>query len=262
MERVKLTGVETGSLPVLSNQEMRQLFKKMHKGDTEARSEIITGNLKLVLSVLKKFKDADFPIDDLFQIGCIGLTKAVDNFDLERGVKFSTYAVPMIMGEIKRYIRDNKELQVSRSLRKLAYKALKLKEQLEEKKKEEPTLEEIAAKMDVSREKIVQALEATKNPISLFKPVFESEGDNLLLLDQLGEGVEHSWIEKIDLRQALDCLSAREQLTIKEKFYEGKTQSEIAEMVGVSQAQISRIQNKALNKLKQSVIEEGRRCAE
>ena len=224
MERVELTGVDTGKLPVLSNQEMQRLFKRMNNGDREARGEIINGNLKLVLSVLKKFKNAEFPIDDLFQIGCIGLTKAVDNFDLERGVKFSTYAVPMIIGEIRRYIRDNKELRVSRSLRKLAYRALQVKEKLQEKNKEEPTLEEVAAEMDVPREKIVRALEATRTPVSLFKPVFESEGDNLLLLDQLGNAVESSWIEKIDLKQALNRLSPREQLTIKLKFYEGKTQ--------------------------------------
>ncbi|AGB42430.1 RNA polymerase sigma-70 factor, sigma-B/F/G subfamily [Halobacteroides halobius DSM 5150] len=263
MKRVKLTGFDTTELPVLSNEEMMDLFAQLEAGSNEARQKIISGNLRLVLSVLQRFRNNKYTIDDLFQVGCVGLIKAVDNFDSTRGVKFSTYAVPMIIGEVKRHIRDNKRVRVSRSLRQIAYQALKFKEELRKKKGVEPTLEEIAEEMDVPREKIVHSLEAVKNPISLFKPVFEEEGDSLLLLDQLESSEQINWIEGINLRQALKKLTAREQLIIKLKFYEGKTQTEIAEKVGVSQAQISRIQKKALNKLQQEVkVKEEIKCAE
>ncbi|GAB6099578.1 RNA polymerase sporulation sigma factor SigG [Halanaerocella petrolearia] len=263
MKRVELAGFETSDLPVLSNEEMMRLFKELEAGNHEARQDIINGNLRLVLSVLQRFRSNNYGIDDLFQVGCVGLIKAVDNFDIERGVKFSTYAVPMIIGEVKRHIRDNKRVRVSRSLRKIAYQALKLKEELRNEKGGEPTLEEIADRMDVSREKIVHSLEAVKNPVSLFKPVFQEEGDSLLLLDQLSDNEDLDWIEGLNVREALQDLTAREQFIIKLKFYEGKTQSEIAEKVGVSQAQISRIQKKALQKLRKSVeIEEDIRCAE
>lgn len=265
MERVELAGLDTSNLPVLSNEEMMDLFRQLEAGDKEARQEIINGNLRLVLSALQKFRNnSKYAINDLFQVGCMGLIKAVDNFDRERGVKFSTYAVPMIVGEIKRHIRDNKRIRVSRSVRKIAYQALKFKEKLRKEKGVEPTLEEIAAEMDVSREKIVHSLEAVKSPISLFKPVFENEGDSLLLLDQLAEGEEElDWVDGINIEQALKELTARERFIIKLKFFEGKTQSEIAEKVGVSQAQISRIQKKSLQKLKQAVAtKEEVKCVE
>ncbi len=251
MEKVQLTGVNTTQLAVLSNKEMMNLFKRLEVGDHSVRNQIINGNLRLVLSVLQRFRNNPHPIDDLFQVGCIGLLKAVDNFDLDKGVRFSTYAVPMIMGEIRRYIRDNREIRVSRSLRKIAYRALKLKDKLSKERGEEPTFAEISEKIGIPREDIIYALEATKSPISLFTPIFKDEGEPLRLMDQLSDqssGLD--WTEGINMREAFSELSERENLIINLRFYQGETQTEIAEKIGVSQAQISRIQKKALKKLK------------
>ncbi|MCK8828279.1 SigB/SigF/SigG family RNA polymerase sigma factor [Natroniella acetigena] len=258
MGSVELTGVDTSKLPVLSNEEMMELFKQMNAGQQEARRELISSNLKLVLSVLQRYRNSNHPVDDLFQIGCVGLVKAVDNFDLDKGVRFSTYAVPMIIGEIKRYLRDNREIRISRSLRNTAYRAMQLKERLRKKNAEEPTLGQIAEKLEMSREEVVYALEATKSPISLFKPVFEDEGEPIRLVDQLSEEEGLELTDEINIREALKVLTARERLIIKLRFYRGRTQSEVAERIGVSQAQISRLQKRALNKLHEAAaVKEG-----
>ncbi len=252
MEKVKLAGVNTSKLPVLSNEMMVKLFKEMDLGGLEAREELISGNLRLVLSVLQRFRGSKHGIDDLFQIGCVGLVKAIDNFDIKRGHKFSTYAVPMIIGEIKRYLRDNRKIRVSRSLRNKAYRALKLKDRLRRENHREPTLSEVAERLNLSCEEIVHALEATKTPLSLYRPVFEDEGQELYLIDQLGDN-KADWSEAINLQEAFKGLSTRERFIINLKFYEGWTQAEIAEEIGVSQAQISRIQKRALKKLQQEM---------
>ncbi|MCK8816699.1 RNA polymerase sporulation sigma factor SigG [Natroniella sulfidigena] len=249
MGSVELTGVDTSKLPVLSNEEMMELFEQMNAGEQEARRKLISSNLKLVLSVLQRYRNTNHPVDDLFQVGCVGLVKAVDNFDLSKGVRFSTYAVPMIIGEIKRYLRDNREIRISRSLRNTAYRAMQLKERLRKKNAEEPTLDQIAEKLDMSREEVVYALEATKSPISLFKPVFEDEGEPIRLVDQLSEEENLELTDEINVREALKVLTARERLIIKLRFYQGRTQAEVAERIGVSQAQISRLQKRAINKL-------------
>ncbi|WP_408955381.1 SigB/SigF/SigG family RNA polymerase sigma factor [Natroniella sp. ANB-PHB2] len=259
MGSVELTGVDTSKLPVLSNEEMMELFKKMNTGQKEARRELISSNLKLVLSVLQRYRNSSHPVDDLFQIGCVGLVKAVDNFDLNKGVRFSTYAVPMIIGEIKRYLRDNREIRISRSLRNTAYRAMQLKERLRKKNAEEPTLDQIAEKLEMSREEVVYALEATKSPISLYKPVFEDEGEPIRLVDQLSEEEGLKLTDEINIREALKVLTARERLIIKLRFYQGRTQAEVAERIGVSQAQISRLQKRATNKLYEAAaVKEGK----
>ncbi|MGM0501071.1 MAG: SigB/SigF/SigG family RNA polymerase sigma factor [Bacillota bacterium] len=250
MKLVKLAGINTRDLDVLSYPEMKKLFKKLNNNSTEARNRLIKGNLKLVLSVLKRFQNRNYAADDLFQVGCIGLIKAIDNFDLNRGVRFSTYAVPMIVGEIKRYLRDDQDIRVSRSLRKIAYEALQTKERIKKRKSKEPSLRELAEKLGISKEKLVYALEATKSPISLFESVFEEEGEPLFLLQQLQtEENTEDLIASINLKAALDKLDAREELIIKLRFYEGLTQAEIADKIGISQAQISRLQSKILSKL-------------
>ena len=250
MNRVELAGVNTNDLIVLSHQEMKQLFSKMNQGSIGARNKLIRGNLKLVLSVLKKFKNRNYAADDLFQVGCIGLIKAIDNFDVSVGVKFSTYAVPMIVGEIKRHLRDDQDIKVSRTLRKIAYEALQIKKDFQEQKKPEPSLKEVANQLDISKEKLVYALDATKTPVSLFKSVFKEEGDSLVLLEQLsGEDNNKALVNSLSLEEALEKLDAREEIIIKMRFYEGLTQSEIADKIGISQAQVSRLQSKILNKL-------------
>ncbi|MCK8823708.1 RNA polymerase sporulation sigma factor SigG [Fuchsiella alkaliacetigena] len=257
-KKVDISGVNTSELPVLSNEEMRKLFKKMQAGDREARQTIVGGNLKLVLSVLQRFNNRGEPIDDLFQVGCIGLMKAIDNFDLSKNVKFSTYAVPMIIGEIRRYLRDNNPIRVSRSLRDTAYKALKLKENLENKNSEEPTLSEIAEELDIPREKIVYALDAIQDPISLFEPIYQDGGDPIYVMDQVSddESEKETWLEGIAVREALRKLEDREKLILSLRFYEGKTQMEVADNIGISQAQVSRLEKAALQNLEKYVREE------
>ena len=250
MNRVELAGLNTNDLNVLSYQEMKLLFQEMEQGSREARSKLIKGNLKLVLSVLKKFQNRNYAADDLFQVGCIGLIKAIDNFDTNVGVKFSTYAVPMIVGEIKRHLRDDQDIKVSRSLRKIAYEALQIKKEWQEKNNSQPSLRKIAEKLDISKEKLVYALDATKTPISVLKSVFEEEGETLFLLDQLSsEESTEELINSLSLEAALSNLDAREEIIIKMRFYEGLTQSEIADKIGLSQAQVSRLQSKILDKL-------------
>ena len=257
-KKVELSGVNTSELPVLSNQEMRKLFKKMHNGNVKARNKIVGGNLRLVLSVLQRFNNRGEPIDDLFQVGCIGLMKAIDNFDLSKNVKFSTYAVPMIIGEIKRHLRDNNPIRVSRSLRDTAYKALQMKEEIESKNAEEVNLTQVAAEIGIPREEIVHALDAIQDPISLFEPIYNDGGDPIYVLDQISDDNEEneSWLEGIAVREALRKLEQREKLILALRFYEGKTQMEVADNIGISQAQVSRLEKSALEDLKKHVKED------
>ncbi len=256
-KKVEIAGVNTSELPVLSNDEMRILFKKMYSGHPTARNKIVGGNLKLVLSVLQRFTDRGEAIDDLFQVGCIGLMKAIDNFDLEKKVRFSTYAVPMIVGEIKRHLRDSNPIRVSRSLRDTAYKALQIKENLEKQNSEEPDLTEVAEKIGISRAEIVSALDAIQDPISLFEPIYEDGGDPIYVMDQVSDNKNYNknWLEKVVVRQALQNLETREQTILVLRFYEGKTQMEVAGNVGISQAQVSRLEKAALKDLKRYVRE-------
>ena len=257
-KKVELSGVNTSELPVLSNQEMRKLFKKMHQGNVIARNKIVGGNLRLVLSVLQRFNNRGEPIDDLFQVGCIGLMKAIDNFDLSKNVKFSTYAVPMIIGEIKRHLRDNNPIRVSRSLRDTAYKALQMKEEIESKNAEEVNLTEVAQEIGIPREEIVHALDAIQDPISLFEPIYNDGGDPIYVLDQISDDNKdnESWLEGIAVREALRKLEEREKLILALRFYEGKTQMEVANNIGISQAQVSRLEKAALKDLKKYVKED------
>ncbi|GAB6137030.1 RNA polymerase sporulation sigma factor SigG [Halanaerobaculum tunisiense] len=256
-KKVEISGVNTSELPVLSNEEMRDLFKRMHEGDVAARNRIIGGNLRLVLSVLQRFNNRGEPIDDLFQVGCMGLIKAIDNFDLSKNVKFSTYAVPMIIGEIKRHLRDNNPIRVSRSLRDTAYKALQMKENLENKKSEEPNLTEVAQELGIPRAEIVHALDAIQDPISLFEPVYHDGGDPIYVMDQVCDDStdDEDWLEAIAVRQALRQLEDREKMILTLRFYEGKTQMEVAGKIGISQAQVSRLEKSALQDLKKYVKE-------
>ncbi len=256
-KKVEIAGVNTSELPVLSNDEMRILFKKMYNGHPTARNKIVGGNLKLVLSVLQRFTDRGEALDDLFQVGCIGLMKAIDNFDLEKKVRFSTYAVPMIVGEIKRHLRDSNPIRVSRSLRDTAYKALQIKENLEKQNSEEPDLAEVAEKIGISRAEIVSALDAIQDPISLFEPIYEDGGDPIYVMDQVSDNKNYNknWLEKVVVRQALQNLETREQTILILRFYEGKTQMEVAGNVGISQAQVSRLEKAALKDLKRYVRE-------
>lgn len=256
--KVEISGVNTSELPVLSNKEMRVLFRKMHKGDESARNEIVGGNLRLVLSVLQRFNNRGENVDDLFQVGCIGLMKAIDNFDLSKNVRFSTYAVPMIIGEIRRYLRDNNPIRVSRSLRDTAYKALKIKESIKNKKSEEPSLKEVAEELGISRSEIIFALDAVQDPISLFEPIYHDGGDPIFVMDQISDekSENETWLEGIAVREALRRLDEREKLILSFRFYEGKTQMEVADEIGISQAQVSRLEKAALKRLKRYVKEE------
>ena len=257
-KKVEISGVNTSELPVLTNKEMRKLFKKMHNGDRKARNKIVGGNLKLVLSVLQRFNNRGENVDDLFQVGCIGLMKSIDNFDLSQNVKFSTYAVPMIIGEIRRYLRDNNPIRVSRSLRDTAYKALQMKENLKNKNAEQPTLSEISSELGISKEKIVNALDAIQDPISLFEPIYNDGGDPIFVMDQISDerSEKETWLEGIAVREALRKLDDREKFILVYRFYEGETQMEVADKIGISQAQVSRLEKAALKRLKKYVREE------
>ncbi len=250
--KVEICGVNTSKLPVLSNEEMRKLFVAMRNGDRSAREKLVRGNLRLVLSVLQRFNNRGEHVDDLFQVGCIGLMKAIDNFDLSHNVKFSTYAVPMIIGEIRRYLRDNNPIRVSRSLRDVAYKALQVRDSLVNKHSREPSLSEIAAELNIPREEIVYALDAIQEPISLFEPIYHDGGDPIYVMDQIGDekSEDGSWLEEISIREALHKLGDRERLILTLRFYEGKTQMEVAEEIGISQAQVSRLEKAALKQMR------------
>lgn len=251
--KVEICGVNTAKLPVLKEEEKKELFARIQKGDKEAREKYIKGNLRLVLSVIKRFNNHNENVDDLFQIGCIGLMKAIDNFDVNVGVKFSTYAVPMIIGEIRRYLRDNSSYRIPRSLRDTAYKAMQTKEQLALNSQKEPTLEEIAKASNIPVEDIVYALDAIQTPLSLFDPVYTDGGDTLYVMDQISDkkNKEEHWIEDLSLNDALSRLNERDERIIMLRFFEGKTQIEVAEEIHISQAQVSRLEKNALKSMYQ-----------
>ena len=252
LNKVEICGVNTSRLPLLTNEEKEELFQRIQKGDKEAREQYIKGNLRLVLSVIKRFSGSNENADDLFQIGCIGLMKAIDNFDASLNVRFSTYAVPMIIGEIRRYLRDNNSIRVSRSMRDTAYKAIYAREGYVKKHLKEPTITEIASEIGIAREEIVQAMDAIQTPMSLYDPVYTEGGDTLYVMDQISDrnNREENWVESIALSEAIKKLSDRERHIIELRFYEGKTQMEVAAEVGISQAQVSRLEKNALKVLK------------
>ena len=250
--KVEICGVNTAKLPILKEEEKDALFARIKQGDTAARETYIEGNLRLVLSVIKRFSGSAENVDDLFQIGCIGLMKAIDNFDTSVGVKFSTYAVPMIIGEIRRYLRDNSSYRIPRSLRDIAYKAMQAKERLAKNAQKEPTLEEIAAECEIPVEDVVYALDAIQTPLSLFDPVYTDGGDTLYVMDQISDkkNREENWIEELSLNDALDRLNERENYILKLRFFEGKTQMEVADEIHISQAQVSRLEKHALRSMR------------
>ena len=253
--KVEICGVNTSHLKLLTDEEKRDLLLKTRAGDEEARKELINGNLRLVLSIIQRFTGRRENQDDLFQVGCIGLVKAVDNFNVEMDVKFSTYAVPMIIGEIRRYLRDNNAIRISRSVRDLAYRSLQAREELLAAKECEPTVEEIAARIGERKEAVMHAMEAIVEPISLYEPVYNDNGDSLYLMDQLADSSDRDemWLENIVLRQAISRLSEREQRIIDLRFYRNKTQMEIAEEIGISQAQVSRLEKATLEKIRKQL---------
>lgn len=248
--KVEICGVNTAKLPLLTEDEKKDLWKRIKAGDSQARETYIKGNLRLVLSVLKRFSNHSENMDDLFQIGCIGLMKSVDNFDPSMEVKFSTYAVPMIVGEIRRYLRDTgSSIRISRSLRDTAYKAIVARENLSRKNCSEPTLEEISKESGIEVEDIVYALDAMQSPLSLYDPVYNDGGDTLYVMDQISDkkNREENWVEHLSLNDALSTLEPREQSIIRLRFFEGKTQMEVAEEIHISQAQVSRLEKNALH---------------
>lgn len=252
LNKVEICGVNTSKLPILSNEEKEELFKRIKQGDREARDQYIKGNLRLVLSVIKRFSGSNENADDLFQIGCIGLIKAIDNFNTELDVKFSTYAVPMIIGEIRRYLRDYNSIRVSRSLRDIAYKAIYAKEHYLKEHLKEPTIDEIAKEIHIEKEMIVYALDAIQNPVSLYEPVYTEGGDTLYVMDQISDrkNKEDNWIENLSLQNAMDRLGSRERKIVELRYFQGKTQMEVSEEIGISQAQVSRLEKNALRTMK------------
>ncbi len=253
--KVEICGVNTSKLKVLTPKEKQELLLRTKQGDESARQELISGNLKLVLSVIKRFAGRGENPDDLFQVGCIGLIKAIDNFDVTLGVQFSTYAVPMIIGELRRYLRDNNVIRVSRSLRDLAYRALQAKEKLSANLDREPRIEEIAKELDVPKEDVVNALDAIVDPISLYEPVFSENGDSIYVMDQISDpkSTDESWLESIAISEAINSLSPRERNIIMLRFYQGKTQMEVADEIHISQAQVSRLEKGALARIRKQI---------
>lgn len=253
--KVEICGVDTSKLPVLNNKEMRELFTRLQSGERPARETLINGNLRLVLSVIQRFNNRGEYVDDLFQVGCIGLMKAIDNFDLSQNVKFSTYAVPMIIGEIRRYLRDNNPIRVSRSLRDIAYKALQVRDQLTNQNSAEPTIEQISEALNVPKEDVVFALDAIQDPVSLFEPIYHDGGDPIYVMDQLSDekNRDYFWTDEIALQEALKRLNEREKMIVSKRFFEGKTQMEVAEEIGISQAQVSRLEKAALAQMQKHV---------
>lgn len=255
INKVEICGVNTAKLPILTNEQKEKLFKLIESGDNRAREQYIYGNLRLVLSVIQRFNNRGEHVDDLFQVGCIGLIKAIDNFDVTQNVKFSTYAVPMIIGEIRRYLRDNNSIRVSRSLRDTAYKALQAKEKLTRQNAKEPTIEEIAKELELPKEDVVFALDAIQDPISLFEPVYHDESDALYIMDQVKDekSQDDIWLENIALKEAMKRLNDREKHILTLRFFAGKTQMEVADEIGISQAQVSRLEKTALKHMKKYI---------
>ena len=254
--KVEICGVNTAKLPVLHGEEMRQLLVRAQAGDRAAREALIRGNLRLVLSVLQKFTGRGENLDDLFQVGCVGLIKAIDHFDVKQPVRFSTYGVPMIAGEIRRYLRDNSAIRVSRSIRDTAYRVLQVKEKLTGEQGREPDVEEIAARLGLKREEVVFAMDAVCEPVSLYEPLYSDGGESICVMDQIGDpsNTDESWLEQIALSDAVSALSERERRILALRFYEGKTQMEVAGEIGISQAQVSRLEKNAINEIKKNMF--------
>lgn len=250
--KVEICGVNTSKLKVLPGKTIQQLLERTKKGDKQAREELITGNLRLVLSVIQRFCNRGEPLDDLFQVGCVGLIKAIDNFDTSHEVKFSTYAVPMIVGEIRRYLRDNSSIRVSRSMRDTAYRVLQVKERMTAEKQRDPTTDEIAGALGIRREDVVFALNAITDPISLYEPVYSDGGDAICVMDQVRDikNTDENWLEHIALGEAVSRLGERERHVLAMRFYDGKTQMEVAAEIGISQAQVSRLEKNAINQIR------------
>ncbi|MDD2481545.1 MAG: RNA polymerase sporulation sigma factor SigG [Lutispora sp.] len=255
INKVEICGVNTSKLPVLSNTKMMELLKKIRQGDMESREEFIKSNLRLVLSVIQRFNNRGEYVDDLFQVGCIGLIKAIDNFDLNQNVRFSTYAVPMIIGEIRRYLRDNNSIRVSRSLRDIAYKALQVRDKLINKHSKEPTVSEIAKELNLPVEEVVFALDAIQDPLSLFEPIYHDNGDAIYVMDQVADdkNKDDNWIQSIALSEAMRRLNDREKLILNLRFFQGRTQMEVADEIGISQAQVSRLEKTALSHMRKYI---------
>ncbi|MBE6778888.1 MAG: RNA polymerase sporulation sigma factor SigG [Ruminococcaceae bacterium] len=252
--KVELCGVNTAALKVLTEAEKIQLLHRCREGDKKARDQLVNGNLRLVLSVIQRFAGRGENPDDLFQVGCIGLIKAIDNFDLTLDVRFSTYAVPMIIGEIRRYLRDNNPIRISRSLRDTAYRAMQAKEQLINEHHREPTVEEIARRLDLPREDVVMALEAIVDPVSLYEPIYNDGGDTIYVMDQLGDSNDdRTWLEELALKEAIANLNDREKKILSLRFFKGLTQVEVSGEIGISQAQVSRLEKAALDKIKREL---------
>ena len=252
LNKVEICGVNTSKLPLLSKQEKEELLVKINEGDEEARNTFINGNLRLVLSVIQRFYGRGETADDLFQVGCVGLIKAIDNFDLSQNVQFSTYAVPMIVGEVKRYLRDNNSIRVSRSVRDLAYKAIQAKEKMTKEKGREPTIEEIAKELNVEKEEIAFSLDAIQDPVSLQEPVYNDGAESIFLMDQVkdSKNTDELWIEKMAIEGALKKLNEKEKNIVVKRFFDGKTQMEVADEIGISQAQVSRLEKSAISHIK------------
>ncbi len=252
--KVEICGVNTSTLKVLTEQEKMALLRRMQAGDRHAREQLVSGNLRLVLSVIQRFSGRGENPDDLFQVGCIGLIKAIDNFDLSLDVRFSTYAVPMIIGEIRRYLRDNNAIRISRSMRDTAYRAMQAKEQLINENHRDPTIEEIAARLELPREEVVLALEAIVEPVSLYEPVYNDGGDTIYVMDQVGDtNDDRNWLEEISIKQAIAALGEREKRILGLRFFKGMTQVEVSNEIGISQAQVSRLEKAALAKIKKEL---------
>lgn len=254
--KVEICGVNTSKLPVLKNEETRELLERAHAGDTEAREKLIGGNLRLVLSVIQKFTNRGENVDDLFQVGCVGLIKAIDNFDTSQGVRFSTYGVPMIAGEIRRYLRDNSSVRVSRSMRDTAYRALQAREKLTAEMGKAPTPDEIARAIGVKREEVVFALDAITDPVSLSEPVYSDSGESVSVMDQISDSREtpDSWLERLALTDAIAGLGEREKRILSMRYYDGKTQMEVAREIHISQAQVSRLEKNAIARIKRGLL--------
>lgn len=252
INKVEICGVNTAKLPVLSNEEKNELFIKIKKGDNNARKEFVNGNLRLVLSVIQRFRGRGESADDLFQVGCVGLIKAIDNFDLTQGVQFSTYAVPMIIGEVRRYLRDNNSIRVSRSTRDLAYKIIQYKEKYNKEHGKEPKIEEIAKELEIKKEEVAFSLDAIQDPISLQEPIYNDGKDNIYIMDQVKDkkNTDESWAENMTIMQAMKRLNEKEKEIVIKRFFDGRTQMEVATEIGISQAQVSRLEKSAIDHIK------------
>nr|WP_325196445.1 RNA polymerase sporulation sigma factor SigG [uncultured Oscillibacter sp.] len=253
--KVEIAGVNTAKLKVLKNDETMELLRRVKDGDQDARRQLIEGNLRLVLSVIQRFSSRGENADDLFQVGCVGLIKAIDNFDINQPVKFSTYGVPMIIGEIRRYLRDNSAIRVSRSMRDTAYRVLQVRDRLIAENQREPTVEQIAKELDIPREEVVFAMDAIVDPVSLYEPVYSDGGDAICVMDQVrdSKNTDENWTDRIALKDALKRLDERERRILSLRFYEGKTQMEVSAEVGISQAQVSRLEKGAINTIKKNI---------